>query len=190
MTIYIAREESLVDHNEIKINTYLAVYQNTSGDLGFDYNTEFNSTINLEKAYYFSLKKGVIRDCRKLDLASTMKMDINNGAFIFFNPNDDFEQQAKEFEQHLIITKKNTLLEKHNRPILKNKTPSLIKFHIDSAFDIIEFKKLLSSCDCCFQTKFSEYGLYFKIYALQEINFSYIFGTEHRITEIKELPCQ
>lgn len=106
MTIYIAREESLVDHNEIKINTYLAVYQNTSGDLGFDYNTEFNSTINLEKAYYFSLKKGVIRDCRKLDLASTMKMDINNGAFIFFNPNDDFEQQAKEFEQHLIITKK------------------------------------------------------------------------------------
>jgi hypothetical protein len=193
MTIFMAKEKNLRDNTEIEINTYVAVYQNTTGDIGFDYSIEPGGIqtfcVNLKNAYYFSPRIGVIQDCVNIDFLSAIKMDVNEGAFIFFEPNYGFEQHIADFEKHLSITKKNNLLVRYNKKILPTNMPALNKFYMDSEIDIFEFKKLLSSCTCCFQGKFSEHGIYFIIYTLKPINFSHLFNTVYEFSEPKNLPC-
>jgi|GEM_PF-6449143 len=176
MTLFVVED---FDDAFLEAKKYEVVYRSDSGRLGFECdinNEKAMSLLKLPQAHYLSIDEGIIDECDKSNLLLRIRKDLSGGAFIFISPDELFYEEINAFNEYQKKLRKHKMLERYkkatgNEPL----APSLKSFYLNNNFDNRAFVTLVSNCLCCFQARYSDYGISFLLYFDKNIDLSSFF---------------
>ena len=184
MSIYVIKESRESQEGELEngVRSYLAVFKSSEGKLGFDCSLPLGGRaielIILNKARYLSYEdNGMLRDPKPADLLTNFRKHLKLGAVLFTCVDSAFDQYSKDLDDYNMYLKKKKLMEKYKKNVAEvPSVPVLARLFNEQDLDLDSLDVLLNHSRYCLQAKFSDFGLYFRIYSLRDANFGEVFS--------------